>query len=302
MCRPRATRLRVSCPVPQPISSTRSPADQAARRAGTVDELVRIGRPVAVVFDGNRVEGRAVASVVAIVTHGRRNLASPADGTAVRSPSFEVGGDGKPVGIRRGPATVIGDVGRFATPLVDAGSTGKARPVGPRARRPASDRKANSPRGKGWPSMHRKTVIALLGAIVMAVAGSGVALASTSPPSVTVQVKNGTKTLTNSVVHGEKGWVTKGGTPKGKCPGSSAAGALDAATHGKWTGKYYAGLGGICRHLDRRGEAEGQGLLGALRERQVRRAWACARSSCTPVRRCCSRSRSTSRLPAPPSR
>ncbi len=93
--------------------------------------------------------------------------------------------------------------------------------------------------------MHRKTVIALLGAIVMAVAGSGVALASTSPPSVTVQVKNGTKTLTNSVVHGEKGWVTKGGTPKGQCPGSSAAGALDAATHGKWTGKYDSGLGGL---------------------------------------------------------
>jgi hypothetical protein len=93
--------------------------------------------------------------------------------------------------------------------------------------------------------MHRKTVIALLGAIVMAVAGSGVALASTSAPSVTVQVKNGTKTLTNSVVHGEKGWVTKGGTPKGRCPGNSALGALDAATHGKWTGKYYASVGGI---------------------------------------------------------
>ncbi|MFZ0380940.1 MAG: DUF4430 domain-containing protein [Solirubrobacteraceae bacterium] len=93
--------------------------------------------------------------------------------------------------------------------------------------------------------MHRKTVIALLGAIVMAVAGSGVALASTSAPSVTVQVKNGTKTLTNSVVHGEKGWVTKGGTPKGKCPGSSAAGALDAATHGKWTGKYYSAYGDL---------------------------------------------------------
>jgi Domain of unknown function (DUF4430) len=93
--------------------------------------------------------------------------------------------------------------------------------------------------------MHRKTVIALLGAIVMAVAGSGVALAASSGPSVTVQVKNGTKTLTNSVVHGEKGWVRKGGTPKGKCPGSSAAGALDAATHGKWTGKYYASVGGV---------------------------------------------------------
>jgi hypothetical protein len=79
----------------------------------------------------------------------------------------------------------------------------------------------------------------------MAIAGSSVALAATSGPSVTVQVKNGTKTLTNAVVHGEKGWITKGGTPKGKCPASSAAGALDAATHGKWTGKYYASVGGV---------------------------------------------------------
>ncbi|HTX10936.1 MAG TPA: DUF4430 domain-containing protein [Solirubrobacteraceae bacterium] len=79
----------------------------------------------------------------------------------------------------------------------------------------------------------------------MAIAGSSVALAASSGPSVTVQVKNGTKTLANSVVRGEKGWITKGGTPKGKCPASSAAGALDAATHGKWTGKYYASVGGI---------------------------------------------------------
>jgi hypothetical protein len=93
--------------------------------------------------------------------------------------------------------------------------------------------------------MHRKTLIALLGAIVMAVAGSGVALASTSGPSVTVQVKNGTKTLSSATVHGEKGWITKGGTPKGKCSGSSAAGALEAATHGKWAAKYYASVGGI---------------------------------------------------------
>jgi Domain of unknown function (DUF4430) len=79
----------------------------------------------------------------------------------------------------------------------------------------------------------------------MAIGGSGVALAAAAGPSVTVQVKNGTKTLTDTTVHGEKGWITKGGTPKGKCSGSSAAGALDAATHGKWAGKYYASVGGI---------------------------------------------------------
>jgi Domain of unknown function (DUF4430) len=95
--------------------------------------------------------------------------------------------------------------------------------------------------------MHRRTVVALIGAIVMAVAvaGTGVALASTSGPSVTVQIRNGTKTLSSGTVHGEKGWITKDGTPKGKCSGKSALGALDAATHGRWAGKYYASVGGI---------------------------------------------------------
>ena len=80
----------------------------------------------------------------------------------------------------------------------------------------------------------------------MALAASGVALAATTGPAVTVQIQNGTKTLLKPTTeHGEKGSITKGGTPKGKCSGSSAAGALDAATHGKWTGKYYASVGGI---------------------------------------------------------
>ena len=63
--------------------------------------------------------------------------------------------------------------------------------------------------------------------------------------SVTVVVKSLTKTLTDTTAHGETGWITKGGTPRGKCSGASAAGALDAATHGRWTGKYYASVGGI---------------------------------------------------------
>jgi hypothetical protein len=94
--------------------------------------------------------------------------------------------------------------------------------------------------------MHRKTLVALLGAIVMALTASGAALAAGSGPSVSVQVKSTTKTLLGpTTVHGETGSIIKGGTPKGKCPGSSAAGALDAATHGKWTGKYYASVPGI---------------------------------------------------------
>lgn len=94
--------------------------------------------------------------------------------------------------------------------------------------------------------MNRSTLLALAGAIVIAVAACGAALAATSAGSaVSVQIKTLTKTLRRATVHGEKGWITKGGTPKGKCPGNSAAGALDGATHGRWTGKYYSSVGGI---------------------------------------------------------
>ncbi len=94
--------------------------------------------------------------------------------------------------------------------------------------------------------MNRRIVVALIGAIFMAVAASGVALAASSGPAVTWQVKSLTKTLlAPTTVHGEKGWITKGGTPKGKCSGQSAAGALDAATHGRWTGKYFSSLSDI---------------------------------------------------------
>jgi len=65
-------------------------------------------------------------------------------------------------------------------------------------------------------------------------------------PTVTLSIKTLTKTLLRPTAeHGEKGWIRKGGTPRGKCPGASAAGALDSATHGRWTGKYYSSVGGI---------------------------------------------------------
>ena len=90
--------------------------------------------------------------------------------------------------------------------------------------------------------MNRKTVLALIGAIAIAALTSGAALAASAGPAVTVQIKTPAKTLVNTTVHGETGWITKGGTPKGKCSGTTAAGALDAATHGKWAGKYYSSV------------------------------------------------------------
>ena len=94
--------------------------------------------------------------------------------------------------------------------------------------------------------MNRRTLAALVGAVVLAVSVSGAALAAGSGPTVTVKVKTLTKTLVQpTAVRGETGWITKGRTPRGTCSGSSAAGALDAATHGHWTAKYYASLHGI---------------------------------------------------------
>src|ERR1700740_605821 len=93
--------------------------------------------------------------------------------------------------------------------------------------------------------MHRQTLISLLGAMTIAVAAAGSAPAAGSGPAVHVQIKSLTKTLRSVTVHAEKGWITKGGTPRGKCSGNSAAGALDAATPGKRSGKYYARVGGI---------------------------------------------------------
>jgi hypothetical protein len=94
--------------------------------------------------------------------------------------------------------------------------------------------------------------LALVCAVVVpsalgASAPSGHALrASTHRPTVVVEVKDQSKTLLKPTkTQGEQGSVTKGGAPKGKCPGNTAAGALDDATHGRWTGKYYASVQGI---------------------------------------------------------
>jgi Domain of unknown function (DUF4430) len=93
--------------------------------------------------------------------------------------------------------------------------------------------------------MNRKTLAALVGALVLALASAGAAIAAAGSAAVSVTVKTTSKTLLHATgVHGERGSITKGGTPRGKCPASSAAGALDAATHGRWTGKYSAAIGG----------------------------------------------------------
>jgi hypothetical protein len=84
------------------------------------------------------------------------------------------------------------------------------------------------------------TLALVSAAVVPSALGAGARVAATGP-TVTVSIKTMTKTLLRPTAeHGEKGWITKGGAPKGKCSGNSAAGALDAATHGRWTATYYS--------------------------------------------------------------
>jgi Domain of unknown function (DUF4430) len=97
--------------------------------------------------------------------------------------------------------------------------------------------------------LNLKKLLALGGASLVLAAvlavPAGAALAA-SGPAVTVQIKSLTKTLLKPTkVHGGTGWITKGHTPSGKCSARSAAGALNNATHGRWTATYYAGVGGI---------------------------------------------------------
>jgi hypothetical protein len=79
---------------------------------------------------------------------------------------------------------------------------------------------------------------------VPAAVGSRGSTARAVGPTVSVQVKTLTKTLLGATrVRGRTGWITKAGTPRGKCSARSAAGALNVATHGRWAGKYYSGVG-----------------------------------------------------------
>lgn len=91
--------------------------------------------------------------------------------------------------------------------------------------------------------MSVRRTFALAGASLALVAAPA-AVASAAGPAVSVRVEGVTHTLlAPTIVHAESGSITKGGTPSGTCPGSSGAGALDAATHHRWNGTYSSGLG-----------------------------------------------------------
>lgn len=91
----------------------------------------------------------------------------------------------------------------------------------------------------------RRSLLLTGAPLAAGLAVASTALAAGSAPAVSVRVEGATKTLlhTRTVSAPTSGSITKGGTPAGTCPSDSAAGALNVATRGRWSGSYYTGLG-----------------------------------------------------------
>ncbi len=96
--------------------------------------------------------------------------------------------------------------------------------------------------------MNQKKFLAIGGALAALAACAAIvtapAAAATVGTTVTVRVEGLNRTLlAPKTVKTHGGWITKGGAPVGQCPATSAAGALDVATKGRWGGKFSSGLG-----------------------------------------------------------
>jgi hypothetical protein len=91
--------------------------------------------------------------------------------------------------------------------------------------------------------MHHRKILALSGAtLALVLVPSTAALAAGTTVSVRVEGKSRTL-LSTTVVRTHAGSITKGGTPPGACPSTTAAGALDIATRHRWNGSYSSSLG-----------------------------------------------------------
>jgi hypothetical protein len=81
-------------------------------------------------------------------------------------------------------------------------------------------------------------LLAAAAAVLVTFVVAGAALASS--PKVTIRIEGGKRTLlaTKTIQAPSGGSITKGGAPKGACPADSAAGVLNAATKGSWSGSW----------------------------------------------------------------
>jgi hypothetical protein len=87
--------------------------------------------------------------------------------------------------------------------------------------------------------MHRKFIVAVVGAVAFALVSSSAGAGAATAPAVSVRVEGLKHTLLEpTVVHVHGGSLTKFGAPSGACPAGSAAGALDRATRHHWVGTW----------------------------------------------------------------
>ncbi len=89
----------------------------------------------------------------------------------------------------------------------------------------------------------RRCLIGTVVPVAITAACAGPALAATTQVGVRVEGTSHTLLSQRTVTAPSTGSITKGSTPSGVCPATSAAGALSAATHGNWDGTYSSGLG-----------------------------------------------------------
>lgn len=104
-----------------------------------------------------------------------------------------------------------------------------------------SDHKADKPSWKGVAPMNTKKILGgaavAVSAVTMGVAPA--AVASGTPPKVSVRVEGAKKRLLRATtVQPKRGWITRYGAPKGRCPAASGQGALGVATKGRWKGSW----------------------------------------------------------------
>jgi hypothetical protein len=79
------------------------------------------------------------------------------------------------------------------------------------------------------------TIVAAAATLSMAPA----AVAGGTVPRVSVRVEGAKKTLLRATqVRPKRGWITRYGAPKGRCPSASGQGALQLATQGRWKGSW----------------------------------------------------------------
>src|SRR5689334_12082921 len=156
--------------------------------------------------------------------------------TVIPGPGYSMGlrpgrWTGKPVRIRRGPATVTGEAAARDRSVASTGTAaraGKERQVVPGARRPPSDPKPTALAERVAPPMKIRISAGLAVGVVVSALLAAPALAG---PTVSIRVEGATHTLL------ERTRVTLPDTPPpvtGGCPANSPGNALEVATAGNW--------------------------------------------------------------------